>query len=105
MRGITRQRQPRPHEIARQRQAERPGARLVDDLDLAELQSETLLQLGLEDDRVLVHEPIGIGRPLGPDDRRAIAPERQDRERAGGQEMLFGTTLIVALVLDGAHDP
>ena len=41
---------------------------------------------------------------FGPDDRRALALERQDRERTGGQEMLLGAAVVIALMRDGRDD-
>ena len=42
---------------------------------------------------------------LGPDDRRRWLPvQRQDGERAGGQEMLLGAAIVRALMRDGADD-
>ena len=73
VRGVARQREARPDEIARQRQPERPGARLVLDADLAELEAEAPLQLDLEDDQSSADQPVGIGGALGPDDRGAVA--------------------------------
>ena len=41
---------------------------------------------------------------LGPHDRRALAFERQDRERPGGQEMLLGAAVVIALVRHRGDD-
>ncbi len=46
----------------------------------------------------------GLGPTLGPHQRRALAGERQDRERARGQKMFFGAALVIALVTDGDDD-
>ena len=43
-------------------------------------------------------------RLLGPDDRRAVAGHRQDREWAGGQETFLGDAAMRPLVSDGAYD-
>ena len=41
---------------------------------------------------------------LGPHDRRALARQRQDRERPGRQEMLLGAAVVIALVRDRGDD-
>jgi hypothetical protein len=41
---------------------------------------------------------------LGPHQRGTVALERQDRERTGGQKMLFGAALVIALMADGDDD-
>ncbi len=46
----------------------------------------------------------GLGALLGPHQRRALSRQRQDRERAGGQEMFLGAAVMVALVADRDHD-
>ena len=104
VRGVAGQREARRDEGARQRQAERPGARLVLDADLAELQAEALLELGLEQERIAGDQFFGVGRALGPDDRRAVAGQRQDGERPGRQEMLLGAAIVRPLMRDRADD-
>ena len=43
-------------------------------------------------------------RVLGPHQRRALARQRQDRERTRGQKMLFGAAVMIALMADGDDD-
>ena len=83
---------------------ERPGARLVLDADLAELQAEALLELGLEQERIAGYQPFGVGRPLGPYDRGSVAGQRQDGEWAGRQEMLLGAAIVRAFMRHRADD-
>ena len=109
MGGIARQRDARRHEGPRQRQAERPGPRLVGDADLAELQAETLLQLVFEQELVAGHQLFGILCALHPDDRGAVGAilvglEGQRGERARGEKMLLGAAIVRALVRDGADN-
>ena len=47
---------------------------------------------------------VGVGAALVPDDARPAARQRQDGERAGGQEMLLGAALVIALVGDRGDD-
>ncbi len=54
-------------------------------------------------------DALGLALVLGPDDRRAMTDggiilQRQDRERSGGQEMLLGAAMVIALMLDRGDD-
>ena len=86
------------HEAARHREAERKGAAPAGDRDVAEVQAEALLQLGMKAGVVEPHDALGLGGALGPHDRRAVARQRQDRERAGGEEMLLGAAVMRPLM-------
>ena len=73
--------------------------------DLAELQSEALLEFGLEHELVAGHQPFGILAVRSVhtiEDRLPV--QRQDGERAGRQEMLLGAAIMRALVRDRADD-
>ena len=74
MGGVAGEREARRDEVARQRQAERPGARRSLHRDLAELQAEALLQFHLEHEVVARDQPVGVGRALRPDDARNGCP-------------------------------
>src|SRR4051812_3316225 len=84
---------------------QRIGAAWPDGMHRAELQSEARLKLGVEAGIVESHQPLRLAQPFRPDDGGAAAGQRQDGERAGRQEMLLGTPLMVALVLDRGDDP
>jgi len=73
-------------------------------MDLAKLEAETLFELGLEDEIVLLDETFGVGGALGPDDGGAVAFQRQGRERSGRQEMLLGAAVMRALMRHCADD-
>src|SRR5262245_41059831 len=68
------------------------------------MQAEALLELAVE---LLVAErddARSLGPALGPDQRRALSGERQDREGTRGQKVLLGAALVIALVPDGDDD-
>jgi len=46
----------------------------------------------------------GLGAILGPHQRGARPLQRQDRERTGGQKMLLGAALMIALMADRDDD-
>src|SRR4029078_6772051 len=98
MRGIADQCQPIADEGARHEIAERKRARLVQGSDLAETQAEALLELAVKLFVVEGHDTGGLGTLLGPDQRGAIAGQRQDRERTRGQKVLLRTAMMFALV-------
>ena len=104
MRRVADQRQPLRNERARHKIAERKRARLVERLDLAEVQAEALLQLRMEFIRRQRHDARGIGARLGPYQRRAFSRQRQDRKRTRGQEVLLGAAVVIALMADGDDD-
>ena len=72
--------------------------------DVAEMEAEAALELGVEVGVGQRDDALGLGLGLGPHDRGAAAFERQDRERAGRQEMLLGAAAVVALVRHGGDD-
>ena len=104
MRGVADQRQPLADEGARDEIAERKRARLVERLDLAEMQAKALLELAVKFILAERDDARRLGALLGPYQRGALSGQRQDRERAGGQEMLFGAAVMIALVADGDDD-
>ena len=69
MRGVADQRQPLGDERARDEIAERKGARLVERLDLAEVQSEALLELLVKLGFAERGDARGLRAALGPDQR------------------------------------
>ena len=68
------------------------------------MQAEALFQLGVEAVVRQRDDALGLALFLGPHDRRALALERQDRERPRRQEMLLGAAVMIALVRDGGDD-
>ena len=72
--------------------------------DIAELQSKTLFEFGVELIVRQRNDPLGFTRIFSPDDRTAFSGERQDREGAGRQEMLFSAAVVIALVRDCRDD-
>src|SRR6185503_18472549 len=86
------------------RQPERIGATAADHSNLAEMQAEAALELVVEFGVRECDDPLGGGGLLGPDEGGAPAAERQDGEGAGGEEMLLGTALVIALMGDCGDD-
>ena len=82
VRGVADQRQPLGDEFARREQAERKGAARSDHFQLAEMQAEALFQFGVKFRIRQRDDALGLARVFGPDDRAALAGQRQDRERA-----------------------
>src|SRR5688500_11662822 len=64
------------------------------------MQSETLFDFGMEIRVLQRHDTVGFFFLLSPDNGRALALERQDRERTGRQEMLLGAAIVIALMRD-----
>ena len=83
---------------------ERISATRTGHFDLAELQAEAAFQLGVEFAVRQRDDALGFALFLGPHDGRAIALQRQNRERPRRQEMLLGAALMIALVRDGGDD-
>lgn len=54
------------------------------------MQAKTLFQLGMKFVAQQRDHALGVAVAFGPYDRHAVARQRQDRERSGGQEMLLG---------------
>ena len=104
MGGIAGQSQTRRNEGAGQCEAKRKCAPVRRRPDRAQLVTEAPFELSLENQIVRSNQPVGILCPLGPDERRAIALEGQDRKRTGRQKMLFGNAVMRALMFDGGHD-
>ena len=104
VRGIADQREAVSHKRARHRQAERIGAARTRCFDVAETEPETLFELRVEFVVGQGNDAVGFIGRFGPDDRRAPALQRQDRKRSGGQEMLFGAPVVIALVRNRGHD-
>ena len=74
MGGIADEREPLGDERARDRKGRAEGAARTDRLDLAEMEPEAPLQLGVE---------VSVGQR--DDARRLLAPARSRRSRSGGQ--------------------
>jgi hypothetical protein len=104
MRSVADQRQPFADEGARDEVAERKGPRLVERFDLAEVQAEPLLELGMEFIIRQSDDARGFRALLGPHQRRTLASQRQNCKRPGGQEVFFGTSVMIALMADGDDD-
>ena len=104
MRGVANQRQPFGDEGARDEIAERKRARLVERLDLAEVQAKALLEFSVKLVFAECRDTRGLGAVLGPHQRRAFPCQRQDRERSRGQKMFFGAAVMIALMADGHDD-
>ena len=105
MRGVADQREALGDERARHRQAERKGAARTGHRDLAELAGRSAVRArrGIPSSGSATMR--SASRLLfGPHDRRALALQRQDRERPGRQEMLLGAAVMIALVRDGGDD-
>ncbi len=104
MRGVADQREPLADERARDVIAERKRARFALRLDVAEMQAKAFFELELEFVVRQRNDARRFAAPLGPHQRRALAGQRQDRERTGRQEMFLGAAAVVALVRDGDDD-
>ena len=68
------------------------------------LQAEAAFQLGVESVVRQRDDALGLALFLGPHDRRALALQRQDRERPRRQEMLLGAAVMIALMRHGGDD-
>src|SRR4029077_19427709 len=104
MRGVADQRQPLANEGTRDEIAERKRARFVERLDLAEVQAKALFEFGVEVVFAERNDARGFLAVFGPDQRRALSSQRQDRERARGQKMFLGAAVMIALMADGNDD-
>ena len=104
MGGVADQRDAIGDERARDRKPERKNAARADRRDLAEMQAEAALELGMEGGVGERNNTLRLPRLLGPHDRGTAALERQDRERARRQEMFFGAPVMIALVRDRGDD-
>src|SRR5262245_20029286 len=104
MRRITNERDAFGHEGARHCKAERKREPRANCTDLAEMQSEAPLELGMELHIGQRHDTISFGGVVGPDDRRAPSLKWQDREWPARQEMILGMPAVIPLVRDGGDD-
>ena len=100
VRGIADQRDAVGDEGTRDEEAERMHAAFADDADLAEMQLEALFELGMKRIVWQRDDAFRLARRLGPHDRRASSFQRQDRKGSGGEKMLLGPALMIALVGD-----
>src|SRR5579859_968191 len=104
MRGIADQREALGDERACDEIAKRKRARPVEHGDLAKVQPKPLLELAEEGGVIERDDARSFTALLGPDQGGALSRQRQDRERARRQEVLFGAALMIALVADGNDD-
>ena len=104
MRRVADEREPLADEAPGELEAEREGLGARGEADFAQPQCEAIFELTRQILGVEREERAGVGAPLVPDDARPAARKRQDGERAGGQEMLLGPALMIALVRDGRDD-
>ena len=104
MRRVADERQPVAHERTRHRKSERIGAARSGDFDVAELEAETLFQFSVEFIVRQRDDALGLMLFFRPHDGRALALQRQNRERSRRQEMLLGTAVMFALMGNGGDD-
>jgi len=109
VRRVSHQHQPRIHIPLGMERAQRIDPPPPDRTHCAEVVAEPALYLAGERGVIERDHPVGLGRPLGPDDcrymRRAVrAGHRQLRERAAGQEMFQRRLVMRQLVRDGGDD-
>ena len=104
MRGIADQGEPFGDEGACDEIGQRKRARLVEGLDLPEMQAKAPFELAMELVGAQANDARSLAACLGPHQRRALSGERQDRERSGGQEMLLCAAVMVALMADRDDD-
>src|SRR5262249_52581561 len=102
--GIADKGQPIRDEAACYPQAKRIGAPRPRDNDVAEPQTEPLLQLMVEIIVGQSDDPFGFSARLGPDNGGAVVTQRPNGKRTGGEEMLFGATLVTALMSARRHN-
>src|SRR5262245_561292 len=100
VRSVANQRQSFPDELASSKQPERKCAPGPDHLELAQLQAKALLQFGMEFGIRKRDDSPGLVSSLRPHNRAAPAGQRQNRERAFREKMLFGAATVLALVRD-----
>src|SRR5215470_8826210 len=98
--GIADERDPLGNERAGDKKSERMRSPPADYFDVAKMQLKTPLEFGVKRLVRQSHDALGIGLGFGPDDRGTAAFERQNSERAGGQKMLLGAAVVLALMLD-----
>ena len=107
VRGVAGEREARRDEGARQRQAERKGARLVDDAISPSSMAEAPLELGLRRTAVVADTSRSASAvALRPHDRRAVARlSGRIANGPAGQEVLLGAAVMRPLMRDGATMP
>ena len=104
VRGIADEREAIRHQRAGEMHVERPGAARASELHRAQPPVETPLDLGQEC-RVVERDDLAPALFLfRPGDARAVAGERQQRERTGGQEMLHGPAAVGLGMAHGGED-
>src|SRR5580700_1548129 len=81
-----------------------PAVAPAENRNIAEVQTEALLELGMKFAVGQRDDAVSVGAALGPHDRASSIAQRQDRERAAGQEMLLGASTMIALMGDGRDD-
>src|SRR5690606_25488793 len=72
MRCVASERKARLDEVTGESEAQRPGAWLVEDADLAKLEPETCFKVRLKDDLVFRDQAVCIFGAFRPDDRGAV---------------------------------
>src|SRR5262245_48348484 len=100
MRGIANERNALGNKGPGDEKSQRMDAPLADHFDVAEMELEPLFEFGVKFRLRQGHDALGLRRGFGPDDRGAISRQRQYRERAGGQKMLLGASVMIARVRD-----
>jgi hypothetical protein len=100
VRRVTHEREAFGDKRAGDEEAERVSAASADRGDLAKMQLEAALQLGMKRAGRQRHNAIGFRCRLGPDDGGAAPRERQDGKRSCGEEMLFGAAAVIPLMAD-----
>src|SRR5208282_6901082 len=93
--GVANERNALGDKRTRDEETERMDAPRADRGDLAEMQFETLLELGMKGVIRQRHNAFRLARRLGPHDRRAMPLERENGERPGRQKVLLGATAMI----------
>src|SRR5579863_609011 len=104
MRGVADEREPLADERTRDEIAKRESTRFVEHRDLAKMQAKAPFKFAVKFRFAESRDARRFGAFLGPDQRGALSGQRQDRERAGRQEMFFGAAMMVALMADRDHN-
>ena len=104
MGAIARQRETRPHIIARQMEVERIGPARAHHFGRAQMRAETCAPLRRRNRFVQRQHGGRLVLGFGPDQRRAVSRHGQNREWAGRQEMLIGHAIVRPFMLHGGDD-
>ena len=104
MGGVANQRKPPGDKAPRDLKAERKGFDARGQADRAQLRGEAIFELTRQILGVERQQRLCVGAAFVPDDARLAARKRQERERAGRQEMLLRPAFVVALVRDRRDD-